>query len=52
MKINTDPMNMDALDFDGDYVGSGILQVCRNSEQYKPVVNHRGMNFVHASRHN
>ena len=27
MKINTDPMNMDALDFDGNtlYVGSGIL---------------------------
>ena len=36
MKINTDPMNMDALDFD-DVMSD-------------PVVN-RGMNFVHASRH-
>ena len=32
MKINTDPMNMDALDFDGDICGIRNI-VIRNSEQ-------------------
>ena len=33
MKINTDPMNMDALDFDGDMWDPIRNSVIRNSEQ-------------------
>ena len=48
MKINTDPLNMDALGFDGYICGIRNI-VIRNSEQQKPVVN-RGMNFVRLNR--
>ena len=48
MKINTDPMNMDALDFNGDMWDPEYCDSELRAE--KPVVN-RGMNFVYTGRH-